>query len=57
MQKRLKEIFMKFPKIKVVDGVDLVPHKKECFIADVLHPNDLGFKEYSKNLIKKLKTL
>lgn len=57
MQKRLKEIFMKFPKIKVVDGVDLVPHKKECFIADVLHPNDLGFKEYSKNLIEKIKTL
>ena len=57
MQKRLKEIFIKYPKIKVVDGVDLVPHKDEYFIADVLHPNDLGFKEYSKNLIEKIKTL
>ncbi len=55
MQNRLKEIFKKYPKIKVVDGVNLVPHDEKYFIQDILHPNDDGFIEYANNLLNVLK--
>lgn len=34
----------------VVDGYAIVPHNMD-FFADALHPNDLGFTEYAKNLV------
>lgn len=37
----------------LVEGYDLVPHL-EYFFADAVHPNDIGFAEYAKNLIKVL---
>ncbi len=37
----------------VVDGMELVPHNDD-FMADAVHPNDLGFGVYAENLIKKL---
>lgn len=37
--------------IKVIDGSKLVPHFSE-FMADCVHPNDLGFMQYAKNLLK-----
>lgn len=38
---------------RLVDGYELVPHL-DYFYADAVHPNDIGFAEYAKNLIKAL---
>lgn len=39
--------------LQVIDGWELVPHFPE-FMADPVHPNDLGFAQYAKNLLKYL---
>lgn len=36
--------------LEVIDGLKLMPHFPE-FMADPLHPNDLGFSLYAKNLL------
>lgn len=36
----------------VIDGLSLVPHRKEFFQEDGLHPNALGFSLYAQNLIR-----
>ena len=41
-----------FPQIKLIDGLPLVPHQKDCFSPDGLHPNDLGFHFLGKNLLR-----
>lgn len=38
----------------VVDDIELVPHFPEFFRDSRLHPNELGFAEYAKNLSKYL---
>ncbi len=38
----------------VIDGFDLVPNH-EFYFADAVHPNDIGFAEYAKNLLKEIK--
>ncbi len=38
-----------------IDGYDLVPHLPEMFAPDMLHPSDLGFEHYTKNLLKAMK--
>ena len=38
---------------ELVDGYDIVPHEMD-FYADALHPNDLGFSCYARNLVKYL---
>ena len=37
----------------VVDGMELVPHNSD-FLADAVHPNDLGFGVYAERLIAKM---
>lgn len=37
----------------VIDGQGLVPHNDD-FMADALHPNDLGFGVYAQELIKRM---
>ncbi len=37
----------------VIDGFTLVPHTMD-FFADEVHPNDLGFSQYAKNLTQQL---
>lgn len=39
---------------EIVDGDTLIPHFSE-FMADTLHPNDLGFSLYALNALKQLK--
>ncbi len=51
----LREEMKQYPQITVVEGVDLVPHHEDFFKPDVLHPNDLGFTQYAKNLFEELK--
>ena len=38
---------------KVIDGMTLMPHLP-CMMADVLHPNALGFSLYAKALVQAL---
>ena len=40
--------------IAVVDGYALYPHRDE-FMADDLHPNDLGFAQYASNLLRMIR--
>ena len=40
-----------------VDGYRLVPHNSEYFSDGFLHPNDLGFAHYSRNLIQFLQPI
>ncbi len=38
-----------------INGYDLVPHSPEMFSPDLLHPSDLGFEHYAKNLLAAIK--
>ena len=38
---KIKDVCSKYPHIKVIDGLTLVPHIAECFI-DYVHPNAYG---------------
>lgn len=40
--------------VDVIDGYTLVPHLPEFFSDSVLHPNDLGFSLYARNLIREI---
>lgn len=42
------------PQAKVITGIDLVPGDLSCFGDFGLHPNDLGFSNYFKNLWGKM---
>lgn len=37
--------------IRVIDGLSLVPNRRE-FFADAVHPNALGFSMYAENLLR-----
>lgn len=37
-----------------VDGLDLVPPMKDFFKDEYLHPNDVGFAQYTQNLLRKI---
>lgn len=40
--------------LNVIDGYDLTPHYYEFYSDKRLHPNDLGYGEYTRNLIPKI---
>lgn len=54
--KILRQICKKFPQIKIVEGVPLVPHLPEFFEDARLHPNDSGFLFMAHNLAKQIGT-
>lgn len=37
----------------VIDGDDMIP-RDEAFMADFLHPNDLGFHAYARNILRNI---
>jgi len=41
--------------VTVIDGYGFVPQDPACFSPDLLHPVDLGFSHYGKNLVAELK--
>ena len=49
----MKKIAESYPNIKVIDGLDLVPHLEEYYL-DNLHPNILGTETYAKNLCEEI---
>ncbi|MBQ4543092.1 MAG: hypothetical protein IJA19_02860, partial [Clostridia bacterium] len=46
----ISELCSKYDNITVISGWDLVKHDINCYSDLRLHPNDEGFKHYSKNL-------
>lgn len=52
---RIRSIWKSYPHVFLVDGRKLVPHLPEFFDDGALHPNDLGFTLYARNLIDLLK--
>lgn len=53
---KVKTIAGKYPNIKVIDGLTLVPHLEEYYL-DNLHPNCLGTETYAANLVKEMKRI
>ena len=51
----LREEMKQYPEITVIEGINLVPHHTDFYVADVLHPNALGFTQYGKNVWNELK--
>ena len=53
---KVKEIAGRYPNIKVIDGLTLVPHLEEYYL-DNLHPNCLGTETYAANLVKEIRRI
>lgn len=43
--------------ITVIDGYNLIPHLKQMYLPDLVHPNTLGCMHYAENLLKELEKL
>lgn len=52
----IKAVVSKYPNIRVIDGLTLVPHLEEYY-TDNLHPNLLGTETYAANLVKAMRDL
>ena len=50
----VKRIAGKYPNVRSIDGLTLVPHRSEYYI-DNLHPNCLGTEEYGRNLVEAMR--
>ena len=48
--KYIKQITRRSPNVTVINGFDLVPHRKRHFQPDGVHPKDSGFENYANNL-------
>lgn len=51
----IKSEIADYENVIAIDGTYLVPHDTSYY-SDGLHPNDLGFAEYSKNIIAAIKS-
>ncbi len=54
VEKIIREVTAGLENVNVISGFDLVSHDKKLFADLRLHPRDDGFKEYFKNLSKKI---
>jgi hypothetical protein len=54
---RLKALPGSVENLFVIDGADFVPFDVACFAEDRVHPNDVGFAYYAKNLQEKMNDL
>ena len=52
----VKRIAGSYKNVKVVDGLELVPHLPEYFL-DKLHPNSLGMEVYGRNLVEAIRRI
>lgn len=56
IEKNIRNAVKYIENITVISGFDLVP-KEEKYFGDLrLHPNDCGFKHYTGNLYREIKT-
>ena len=51
----IKQVANQVGNVIFVDGYDFVPHSEDFFGDQYLHPNDLGFEHYAKNLCDAIK--
>ena len=51
----IRTVAAELPNVTVIDGYGLVPPEPACFSPDLLHPSDLGFAHYGRNLVEELK--
>ena len=51
----LSEIASALPNVTFIDCIDFIPHDKDLYVQDVLHPNDGGFYHYAMNLAAEIK--
>ncbi len=53
---KVKAVAGKYPNVRVIDGLTLVPHLEEYYL-DNLHPNCLGTETYAANLVREMKRI
>lgn len=53
---KVKTIAGRYPNIRIIDGLKLVPHLEEYFL-DNLHPNCVGTETYAANLVKEIRRI
>ncbi len=46
----LREEYSKYPQIRILEGLKIVPNMKEYFGDQFAHPNELGFAHFAMNL-------
>lgn len=51
----IRDAVADLPCVTVMDAYEFVPQDPACFSPDLLHPVDLGFSHYGRNLVKALK--
>ena len=56
MAQYIRESAEKYKNVTVISGYDFIPQDENFFADFMLHPNDEGFKHYTKNLYDKIKT-
>ncbi len=54
MYEALFKVLSEFDRIDVVKGLDLMPHIEELHFDKFLHPNELGFSYYARELFEKI---
>jgi len=55
-RKVFTDVMSSYPSIKVLDGFEMLPYDKDCFI-DGCHPNDMGSLIYGNAIAKAIKLL
>ena len=51
----IRAVAAELPSVTVIDAYGFVPQDPACFSPDLLHPTDLGFSHYGRNLVNALK--
>ena len=51
----IRSVAAELPNVTVIDAYTFVPQDPACFSPDLLHPVDLGFSHYGRNLVASLK--
>jgi len=54
LHKLMRTILSEFPKVKIIDGLELVPHSPRLLADKYLHPKDTGFEFYANALFEKM---
>ena len=49
-REKMQEIISEYENVTIVDTIDFVPHFRDFFEDEYLHPNDIGFIKYAEHL-------
>lgn len=52
----IKKVAKTVSKMSVIECINMVPHDSQFYQTDGVHPIDIGFMEYSENIINQFKT-